>query len=432
VIACAIAFVPAAAVAQRADSDRSSPGPQSQASPNPPATPDSELTVYLMTMGPGDAVWERFGHNAIWVRDHALGTDVVYNWGMFDFNQPNFLGRFLTGDTRYWMAGFDLPSTVAAYSAGGRSVWAQELALTPAQRVRLRDFVEWNARPENMYYRYDYYRDNCSTRVRDAIDGVIGGRIREATARRMTETTYRSHTQRLTAGDFPVYTGIMLALGHPADRPISQWQEMFLPMEMREHLRSVRVPNEHGRLVPLVRAETQLVSAPRAPEPERPPQLVPLYLSIGLGVGVVIVALSRLTEKGSGAARLGLAAVVAAWSVLAGLLGTAALLAWTATQHVFMYRNENVLQFNPLPLVLALVVPVLLYRGWGAPAARLVSYTVAALAVAGLVLKVLPLFDQRNWEIIALAVPAHVAVALAVRRTAARRAVAASAARAAA
>ena len=385
-----------------------------------------------MTMGPGDAVWERFGHNAIWIRDRELGTDVVYNWGMFDFNQPNFLGRFLTGDTKYWMAGFDLASTVEVYPAGNRAVWAQELALTPAQRVELRDFVEWNARPENMYYRYDYYRDNCSTRVRDAIDGVIGGRIRTTTAPRMTATTYRSHTQRLTAGDFPVYTGIMLALGHPADRPISEWQEMFLPMRMREHLRTVRVPDESGRLVPLVRAETQLVSASRGPEPDAPPRLVPFYLAVSLGIAAVIVVLTRLAEKGSGAPRLALALVVAAWSLVAGLLGTAALLAWTVTQHVFMYRNENLLQFNPLPLALALVFPVLLYRGWGARATRLVSVTVATLAVVGLLMKVIPVFDQRNWEIIALALPAHVAVALSVRRTVVRRVAAASAERAAA
>jgi hypothetical protein len=385
-----------------------------------------------MTMGPGDAVWERFGHNAIWIRDRERGTDVVYNWGMFDFNQPNFLGRFLTGDTRYWMAGFDLASTVEVYSAGNRAVWAQELALTPAQRVALRNFVEWNARPENMYYRYDYYRDNCSTRVRDAIDGVIGGRIRTTTAPRMTATTYRSHTQRLTAGDFPVYTGIMLALGHPADRPISEWQEMFLPMRMREHLRTVRVPDESGRLVPLVRAETQLVSSSRGPEPDAAPRLVPLYLAISLGIAAVIVVLTRLAEKGSGAPRLALALVVAAWSLVAGLLGTAALLAWTVTQHVFMYRNENLLQFNPLPLALALVVPVLLYRGWGARGARVLSAAVAALAVVGLLMKLLPVFDQRNWEIIALALPAHVAVALAVRRAAAGRVRAASAERVAA
>ncbi len=67
------------------------------------AEPGSNLTVYLLTFGMGDVVWERFGHNAIRIKDAARGTDLTYNWGMFDFNQPRFIQRFLTGDTRYWM-----------------------------------------------------------------------------------------------------------------------------------------------------------------------------------------------------------------------------------------------------------------------------------------------------------------------------------------
>src|SRR5919204_64489 len=64
------------------------------------AEPGSDLTVYLLTFGWGDAVWERFGHNAIWIKDRAHNTDITYNWGMFDFNQPHFIWRFVTGDTR--------------------------------------------------------------------------------------------------------------------------------------------------------------------------------------------------------------------------------------------------------------------------------------------------------------------------------------------
>jgi hypothetical protein len=107
-------------------------------------------------------------------------------------------------------------------------------------------------------------------------------------------------------------------------------------------------------------------------------------------------------------------------------------LAWTATQHVFMYRNENVLQLNPLPLLLAVLVPIALYRAGAGRAARGASAAVAALAALGLLLKAVPLFDQRNWEIIALALPVHVALALAVRRATTVRNAAASTERAAA
>jgi hypothetical protein len=200
--------------------------------------PGSELRVYLMTIGPGSAVWQRFGHNAIWIQDTRTGTEVAYNWGMFDFGQPNFLGRFLSGETRYWMEGFDARQLAEHYARNeNRSVWRQELALTPDQRLALLEFITWNAREENKYYRYDYYLDNCSTRVRDALDRVLGGAVRRATGGVLTGTSFRWHTRRLTTGDAATYTGIQLALGRPADRDISEWEEGFLPVRLMEHVR---------------------------------------------------------------------------------------------------------------------------------------------------------------------------------------------------
>jgi hypothetical protein len=111
--------------------------------------PGADLTVYLLTFGWGEVSWERFGHTAIWIKDRARGTDLTYNWGMFDFNQPRFVWRFVTGDTRYWMEAFDLNTMISVYRRENRSILAQELNLTPAQRLKLQQFVEWNALPEN-------------------------------------------------------------------------------------------------------------------------------------------------------------------------------------------------------------------------------------------------------------------------------------------
>ena len=134
-----------------------------------------------MTMGPGEQVWERFGHNAIWIHDAVAGTDIAYNYGLFDFHQQDFLPRFIRGQMWYWMAGFPAQPYVQTYVRANRSVWLQQLDLPPAARLELQRFLEWNARPENRFYHYDYYKDNCSTRVRDALDRVIGGRIQAAT-----------------------------------------------------------------------------------------------------------------------------------------------------------------------------------------------------------------------------------------------------------
>ena len=88
-------------------------------------------------MGVGERVWERFGHNAILVEDHARGTSKAYNYGLFDFNQENFILRFVQGRMLYWMQGFDLEPTLQVYVRTNRTVWVQELDLTPAERVAL-------------------------------------------------------------------------------------------------------------------------------------------------------------------------------------------------------------------------------------------------------------------------------------------------------
>jgi hypothetical protein len=167
--------------------------------PPPANPPGSELTVYLMTMGQGDMVWERYGHNAIGIRNRLTNSDVVYNWGIFSFEEPGFIGRFLRGEMMYWMAGLDAAASVAQYRMLNRTVEVQELNLSPPQRLELLNFITWNAQEENKFYRYDYFLDNCSTRVRDALNRVLGGAIKMTTDTLGTATSYRWHALRLSA-----------------------------------------------------------------------------------------------------------------------------------------------------------------------------------------------------------------------------------------
>jgi hypothetical protein len=385
------------------------------------------LTIYLLTIGQGDLVFQRFGHNALWIRDAARGTDVAYNWGMFDFDQPNFLGRFLTGDTRYWMEGFDALAMVRHYAeVEQRSVWAQELALTPMQRAALRDYVEWNAREENKFYRYDYYRDNCSTRVRDALDRALGGALRQALVGRPTGTSYRSHTRRLVAGDAPIYAGIQIALGRPADAPIDAWEEAFLPVRLMTYARELRVPGPDGAAIPLVRSERTLYTAPRAPERAAAPSYLVGALVVGVAIGGVLAALGRVAAQGGAGGAPALALLGGVWLLLTGVLGTALLLAGTVTRHVFMARNLNLLAVNPLALV-ALVL-LLLALGTRRPASRARAARraeravglVAALAAVGALLELTPL-GQRSGEVFALVLPTHLGLWWALRTLVAAR-----------
>ncbi len=376
------------------------------------AEPGSELTIYVVTMGPGSLVYERFGHNALWVQDALRGTDQLYNYGLFDFQQENFILRFVQGRMHYWMQGDDAMRSIDPYIWDDRSVWIQELNLTPRQRVQLRDFLLWNERPENRFYWYDYYRDNCSTRVRDAIDHMLGGQIRAQTETIPSGTTYRSHTRRLTTSDVPIYTGLNLALGQGVDREISAWEEMFIPMRMQEHLRTLAIRDEAGREVPLVRSEQTLYLSTRGPERQAPPVWLPSYLAVGVFLAGLLTLLARLSLR-SRAARFGFAGLSGLWLLLAGTAGVIIAGLWAFTDHAAAYRNENLLQMSPLALPLVVLVPALAYGArWAARPALWLSLAVAALSVLGLLLKVLPGFVQVNGEIIALALPVNLGMAV--------------------
>ena len=141
----------------------------------PAAHPGETLRASLLTFAPGETYWQRFGHNALLIENTATGANAVYNYGMFDFFQKNFFLNFARGRMLYRLDVDPLPRTLALYASEGRWVRQQVLNLSPERRLQLALFLDRNAQPDQAQYRYDYFRDNCSTRVRDAIDSVLGG-----------------------------------------------------------------------------------------------------------------------------------------------------------------------------------------------------------------------------------------------------------------
>ncbi|HEU4763346.1 MAG TPA: DUF4105 domain-containing protein [Gemmatimonadales bacterium] len=386
------------------------PALRGQAAP-PAAVPGSELVVSVVTVGAGAAVWERWGHNMIRVRDTRTGLDVVYNYGMFDFGEKGFLLHFLEGRLNYWSAGFYTSPTIAFYERVHRSLWEQVLRLTPDQRLTLRQFLDWNALPEHRYYRYDYYRDNCSTRVRDALDRVLGGAIARATRGRPTGTTYRDHTRRLTQDDPFLRTGLMLLLGPAIDRPIDEWEEMFLPVQMMGRLREVTVDSA-GKVLPLVVSEDTIYTSDRFPEPTDRGPMIPWFLLTGLGLGAAVAFAGRPRADG----RLGwwFTAGVGLVTLVLGIGGLVATGLWALTDHAATYNNQNVLQANLVALVLAFTLRgVRLRRPGAVRLAQGLSLFIAAGSVAGLLWHLVH-GGQANGDVLALLVPVNLGVAASV------------------
>ena len=387
------------------------------------APPGAHLAVSLMTIGPGDAIWERFSHNAIVVRDDRAQTEIAYNWGVFNFNDTDFIPRLARGRMRYSMQGFPTSSWLAVYSRANRDVWLQPVNLTPGERLELQALLEETDTEANRYYRYDYYRDNCSTRVRDALDRVLGGQIRAATEDIDTGTTYRWHTARLLQSAPAAYAGIQFVVGNRGDETISAWEEMFLPLRLREHLESVRIVDAEGEPGPLLGEAVQVIQAERDPLPlAAPDPLLPLLL-FGTALGAFFAGLGWAAGEGKRWSRSTLILAGAAWSTGVGLLGTALLLSWFFTDHIFWALNENAFQSNPASLILA---GLLFREALNRNGQRVGSLTgtrvltaakvVGGVAIAGFCIQVLPGFDQVNGEVLAVLLPAHAGLAWGVLR----------------
>lgn len=375
--------------------------------------PGTSLRISVLTFGQGDEVFERFGHNALRVRDAATGEDLSYNWGMFSFDQPNFLGRFLSGDTKYWVEAFPTDWLVRNYVGHDRETIEQVLALTPAQAAAVAAFVRENAREEHKYYRYDYFRDNCSTRLRDALDLALGGSLQRRFVPIASPWTYRGEALRLMTPDGLVQAGMDIALGPRADLTMSAWEAMYVPMRLRDYLREVTVPVAGGGTEPLVREEVVLHRATaRAPEPAEH-----RGLSIGAWgpiLGAWMLILAPVSAASRRRTRVPAAVMAVLWYGLTGLLGAVLLGMWVGSAHVFWYRNLNLLLLSPLGLVAAVPAMRAILRGHASPLARGLAIAIAASALLALLLA--PFVSQRLGGALLLFLPAHAGLAIAFWR----------------
>ncbi|MBN2574269.1 MAG: DUF4105 domain-containing protein [Deltaproteobacteria bacterium] len=367
------------------------------------AEPGDELTVSALTFGPGDHPFFKFGHNALLVKPKQ-GKGWVYNFGTFAFDSPALIPKFLRGNFYYWLSVSTFEETVASYAAANRSILAQDLELTAAQKSALWQALRVNARPENREYLYDYFYDNCSTRVRDAVDRAVGGRVRQA-GQGAAALTFRGHALRMVADLWPEYVGLYLGLGRGADVPITRWEEAFLPDRLADLLRAARVPADSGEK-PLVKSEAVLHRAVRPEKPAVPPDWSVYFLLLGVAFGGSMLLLGRLARR-SAAARVVLGTATSATGASFGFLGLVMVCLWAFTNHRAAFANANILQLGPWAVVLfGYGIGVAL--GWPRATRRAcaIALSLAVFAAAGMVCKLLPGMNQDNWPIIAFCLPA--------------------------
>jgi len=372
------------------------------------------LRVAVVTFGPGDHPFAKFGHDAIWV-ELPDGRGAIYNFGTFGGETSSLLTKFLQGRFNYWLSVSRPAETLHAYKRDDRSVIIQDLALSQSEKLDLWRRLEVNARPENREYLYDYFKDNCSTRVRDAIDATLKGALKKALLQKPARLNFRQHALRL-ASDLPwLYVGLHFGLAQEADQPRNRWEEGFIPAGVQDSLASYSL--SRGALeVPLVEKTSTFYQATRAPSLNEPPTTWPWFLLAGLGLGGVLFGLGSLAMK-SRMARVTFGTLAALLSLVCGLLGVVLLFLWLFTNHQIAFKNEN-LAFCPPWLLVSFVSSLGLALG----SQRLMALTrsvfrwTLGLAVLAVVLKLTPWFFQSNKEFACFFLPLWTALAVTTHR----------------
>ncbi len=309
-------------------------------------SPNAEIRV--ITCGPYQGeLYSAFGHSAIYVKDEVRGLSRLYNYGVFDFNQPNFYLNFAKGHLNYRLAVMDYERFVQSYISENRFVHEQVLNLNPAQNQRLYNFLEWNAKEENMYYNYDYFYDNCATRVRDALKHTFGDTITFDGSYITTDYTIRDlcdiYLKQQPWGDL----GIDLCLGLPMDKTATPWMYMFLPDYVEAGFNNALLKDSTGGR-PLVRST--LITYESVPQLADTSINVPLTWFSGLLVlGLVFTFLGY--KRGTPYYTFD----VLLFSVI-GLLGWFLLGLWVLTDHKAAAQNMNLLWALPLHFPFALLL----------------------------------------------------------------------------
>jgi hypothetical protein len=363
-----------------------------------------DLAISLVTFGPGADVPSWWGHGSLVVEDRRLGKARLYNYGMFSFDEK-MLARFAMGRLEFWVADASVLGTYRVYKEYDRDVRIQELHLAPEQRVKVAKLLADNVLPQNRDYLYHHYNDNCSTRLRDAIDAAVGGQLRKADTA-PARMTLREHTRRYTAPNPPMSVLLDFMMNDEIDQPITRWEEAFLPDELERQVAAQQVTQADGTTVPLVARSWNYFESGRPRAPEQPPAFGPWVLALGLALGGSALGLAFWGRKGGKLPRVLLGLENALVGLVFGLPGTALLIMWFVTDHTVTFRNENLFLANPLTL---LALPLGLQLMWGsakAPARlRKLWGVLTGSGVLGVLLKVLPMFDQDNWRLIALILP---------------------------
>jgi hypothetical protein len=308
-----------------------------------PTTLSSKAEISVITCGPGqNEVYTAFGHSAFRVNDPVNEIDWAYNYGVFNFDQPNFYLNFAKGHLYYQLTVQDYPRFEYVYKYYDRYVHEQVLSLTQDQKQKLFDFLEWNALPENQHYRYDYFYDNCATKMPGVLKKVFGDSVQFDGSHIKTDYTIRELTDRYLTyqpwGDL----GIDICLGLPMDKKATPYEYMFLPEYVESGFANATIQGELGRV--------RLVKQTRIAYEAQEKTIAKTFFQPIVIFGFVFLLIAALSYWDLKRSKLTTAFDVVFFMII-GLVGVLLLLLWVATDHNAAAKNFNLLWALPTHVI---------------------------------------------------------------------------------
>jgi hypothetical protein len=302
----------------------------------------SDTTVYLLTCAPGNETYSLWGHSAIRVVIPDTKTDRVYNWGVFDFNTPNFAWKFAKGRLNYMLGVYNYDLFIRDYLLESRSVISQKVNLTQVEKLRMMLLLQENMKPENRNYRYDFIYDNCSTRIRDIIEKLIGDKLIYPPDETENIPTFRDQINVYTKQAPWTKLGIDLLVGTPADKKAGFRNRMFLPDDLQKNLTRAII-NRDRKMLPLLYPEEILLDMPTQ-ESRKLIYTSPVFVFTLLFI--ILVFLSARFKASSLMTYIDIALFL-----IFSLIAVVMVFFSFFTDHIETRLNLNILWFNPFILL---------------------------------------------------------------------------------
>jgi hypothetical protein len=298
--------------------------------------------ISLLTCSPGDELYSIFGHSAIRVSDPVIGIDDVYNYGTFNFDTPNFYLKFANGRLNYMLAKGRFSRFKQIYWYEQRSVYEQTLNLTGKEKQQLFDALLTNLKPENKFYRYDFFFDNCATRIRDIIAANVDGKIVWPDSKNK-DLTFRDQLHEYD-GDSPwIADGLDIILGVKTDYKANVSEQMYIPDYMQLYFENAQIEGQETRRN-LVEKGKQILQF----QPEKSTTFwSPLVV---FGALLILFILLSIWETESARTFFYTTRVLLFAS---GVVGLIIVFLWFISMHAATKINLNIIWANPLNVIIA-------------------------------------------------------------------------------